>query len=124
MGAIMLSRDVESLRSVSMLAGSCHTHWDILRELLTLYMTPPDALKTILVGPDGELHSTKGLFHRAGQEQSLIFMSRRVDFRVKTNIGFKKSEWAIQLLDDLGVKDPSDGNVKVALYSAAQRRVK
>jgi len=44
-GAVILSRDVEALRSVAMLAGTEHSHWDMLRELLTLYMTPPDAIK-------------------------------------------------------------------------------
>lgn len=122
-GAIMLSRDVESLRSVSMLAGSNHSHWDILRELLTLYMTPPDALKTILVGPEGEMRgSTKGLFHRAGQEQSLVFMSRRDDFLVKSAIGSKKNDWALELFESLEVEDPSEGKIDVTMYSASRRK--
>jgi hypothetical protein len=109
-GAVILSRDVEALRSVSMLAGSEHTHWDNLRELVTLYMTPPDALKTMLVGPEGNVNSGKGLFARVGRHQSLVFMSRRIDYRYKTAQGLKKSGWAIQLLSDLGVPDPTDGH--------------
>jgi hypothetical protein len=118
-GAVILARDVEALRSVSMLAGAQHTHWDIVRELLTLYMTPPDALKIILVGPDGDINSGKGLFHRAGRDQSLIFLSRRVDYRYRAAQGQRKSGWSLQLLEELGVRDPSDGSVNIGLFSAA-----
>lgn len=120
-GAVILSRDVEALRSVAMLAGTDHSHWDNLRELLTLYMTPPDALKTMLVGPEGDVNSGKGLFARVGKDQSVVFMSRRVDYRYKTNQGPKKSGWAIELLDDLGVHDPTDGNVNIGLYAAERK---
>lgn len=121
-GAVNLSRDVEALRSVAMLAGTDHQHWDMLRELLTLYMTPPNALKTILVGPEGDPNSGKGLFGQAGKEHSLVFMSRRVDYRVKTNQTLKKCHWAVELLEDLGVPDPTDGTVNIALYSAQSLR--
>jgi len=121
-GAVNLSRDVEALRSVAMLAGTDHQHWDMLRELLTLYMTPPNALKTILVGPEGDPNSGKGLFGQAGKDQALIFMSRRVDYRVKVNNVLKKSTWAVELLEDLGVPDPTDGNFNIALYSAQSLR--
>lgn len=121
-GAVILSRDVEALRSVAMLAGRDHSHWDNLRELLTLYMTPPDSLRTILVGADGDMNSGKGLFGRAGRDQALVFMSRRVDYRVKTNQGMKKCQWVVDLLDDLGVYDPTDQQVNIALYSAEQSR--
>mmetsp|Transcript_51844 Transcript_51844/g.155588 ORF Transcript_51844/g.155588 Transcript_51844/m.155588 type:complete len:1193 (-) Transcript_51844:49-3627(-) len=117
-GAVILSRDVEALRSVAMLAGTQHNHWDMLRELLTLYMTPPDALKTMLVGPDGDVNSGKGLFARTGRDQALVFMSRRVDYRIKTNQGMKKCQWAVDLIDDLGVQDPTDGPINLALYAA------
>lgn len=121
-GAVVLSRDVEALRSVAMLAGSEHTHWNNLRELLTLFMTPPESLKTMLVGTDGDLKSGKGLFSQVGRDQSLVFMSRRVDYRTKTNQGMKKCQWVADLLDDLGVQDPTDGAVNIALYSAEQSR--
>ena len=121
-GAVILSRDVEALRSVAMLAGRDHSHWDNLRELLTLYMTPPDSLRTILIGADGDINSGKGLFGRAGRDQALVFMSRRVDYRVKTNQGMKKCRWVVDLLDDLGVYDPTDQQVNIALYSAEQSR--
>ena len=121
-GAVILARDVEALRSVSMLAGSQHEHWDILRELLTLYMTPPDALKVMLVGPEGDATSGKGLFQRAGRDQSLVFMSRRLDYRYKTAQGQKKSGWAIQLLADLNVRDPNDGPVPVNIGKFAAGR--
>jgi hypothetical protein len=123
-GAVNLSRDVEALRSVAMLAGTVmdHQHWDMLRELLTLYMTPPNALKTILVGPEGDPNSGKGLFQAAGKDQSLVFMSRRVDYRVKMNQVMKKSTWAVELLEDLGVPDPTDGTVNIAMYSAQSLR--
>lgn len=120
-GAVILSRDVEALRSVAMLAGSQHSHWDTLRELLTLYMTPPDALKTILAGPEGDVNSGKGLFQRAGRDQSLVFMSRRVDYRYKTAQGQRKSGWATELLNELKVQDPSEGNLNVALYAAGRK---
>jgi hypothetical protein len=120
-GAVILSRDVEALRSVAMLAGSQHNHWDTLRELLTLYMTPPDALKTILVGPEGDVNSGKGLFHRAGRDQSLVFMSRRVDYRYKTAQGQRKSGWASELLAELKVPDPSEGNLNVGLFAAGRK---
>eukprot|EP00525_Craspedostauros_australis_P003763 CAMPEP_0198121808 /NCGR_PEP_ID=MMETSP1442-20131203/33132_1 /TAXON_ID= /ORGANISM="Craspedostauros australis, Strain CCMP3328" /LENGTH=257 /DNA_ID=CAMNT_0043780687 /DNA_START=100 /DNA_END=873 /DNA_ORIENTATION=- len=118
-GAVILARDVEALRSVSMLAGTQHEHWDILRELLTLYMTPPDALKIILIGPEGDASSGKGLFQRAGKDHSLVFLSRRVDYRYRSAQGQRKSSWALQLLESLGARDPSDGHVNIGLFSAA-----
>jgi len=118
-GAVVLSRDVEALRSVSMLAGNEHFHWDTLRELLTLYMTPPDSLKTMLVGAEGDVTSGKGMFGRVGKDQSIVFMSRRVDYRYRTNQGNKKSQWATELLEQLGVNDPTDGRVNIANYAAA-----
>jgi Exocyst complex component Sec10. len=117
-GAVVLSRDVEALRSVCMLAGNDHLHWDTLRELLTLYMTPPDSLKTMLVGADGDANSGKGMFGRVGKDQSIVFMSRRIDYRYRTNQGLKKSQWAKELLDELGVNDPTDGRVNIANYAA------
>lgn len=117
-GAVVLSRDVEALRSVAMLAGTMHSHWDNLRELLTLYMTPPDALKTMLVGPDGDVNSGKGMFGRVGKDQSIVFTSRRVDYRYNTKHGYKKSPWVIELLEDLGVNDPTDGRLNLSIYAA------
>lgn len=119
-GAVVLSRDVEALRTVAMLAGTKHSHWDNLRELLTLFMTPPDALRTMLVGPDGDVNSGKGMFGRVGKDQSIVFMSRRVDYRYKTGQGMKKNNWVVELLEDLGVNDPTDGraNINIAPYSA------
>jgi Exocyst complex component Sec10 len=117
-GAVILSRDVEALRSVSMLAGTGHSHWDMLRELLTLYMTPPDAIKAMLVGPDGE--PSKGLFGKAGRDKCLVFMSRRNDYRYKTASGMKKSGWVTDLLSDLKVSDPTDGHVNIALFAAGR----
>jgi len=121
-GAVKLSRDVEALRSVAMLAGTEHQHWDMLRELLTVYMTPPGALKTILVGPEGDPNSGKGLFGQAGKVQALVFMSRRIDYSVKINNVLQKSQWVNELLEDLGVPDPTDGVVNIALYSAQSLR--
>jgi len=117
-GAVVLSRDVEALRSVCMLAGNAHHHWDNLRELLTLYMTPPDLLKTMLVGADGDANSGKGMFGRVGKDQSIVFMSRRVDYRYRTNQGSRKSQWVKELLEVLGVNDPTDGRVNIANYAA------
>jgi hypothetical protein len=121
-GAVILARDVEALRSVSMLAGTKHAHWDLLRELLTLYMTPPDALKIMLVGPEGDVTSSKGLFARAGRDQSLVFMSRRVDYRYKSAQGQRKSGWVLGLLEELGVRDPSEGNINIGLFAAEHAR--
>ena len=120
-GAVILARDVEALRSVAMLAGTKHEHWDILRELLTLYMTPPDALKIMLVGPEGDPNSGKGLFGSAGRDQSLVFMSRRVDYRYKTNQGQKKSIWVTQILNELHVRDPTDSYVNIGMFAAARK---
>lgn len=120
-GAVILARDVEALRSVAMLAGTKHEHWDILRELLTLYMTPPDALKIMLVGPEGDPNSGKGLFGSAGRDQSLVFMSRRVDYRYKTNQGQKKSIWVTQILNELHVRDPTDSYVNIGMFSAGRK---
>jgi hypothetical protein len=117
-GAVLLSRDVEALRSVSLLAGNDHEHWDVLRELLTLFMTPPDSLKTLLVGAEGDINSGKGMFGSRGKEQSIVFMSRRVDYRYKTAQGAKKSPWVIDLLDALGVSDPTDGRVNIGNFAA------
>ena len=99
-GAVILARDVEALRSVSMLVGEYHEHWSILRELLTLYMTPPDALKIMLVGQDGD-SSSRGLFQVAGRDHSLVFMSRRVDYRYRSGQGQRKSGWVTNLLNEL-----------------------
>lgn len=118
-GAVVLSRDIEALRSVSLLAGTDHTHWDTLRELITLYMTPPDSLKSLLVSLEGELGVGKGLFGRVGKDQSIVFMSRRNDYRYKTNQGMKKSQWAIDLLEELNIHhDPTDSRININLYSA------
>eukprot|EP00751_Fragilariopsis_kerguelensis_P027322 CAMPEP_0170864276 /NCGR_PEP_ID=MMETSP0734-20130129/20362_1 /TAXON_ID=186038 /ORGANISM="Fragilariopsis kerguelensis, Strain L26-C5" /LENGTH=1144 /DNA_ID=CAMNT_0011239815 /DNA_START=27 /DNA_END=3461 /DNA_ORIENTATION=+ len=116
-GAVILARDVEALRSVAMLAGRKHEHWDVLRELLTLYMTPPDALKIMLVGPEGDPNSGKGLFGNAGRDQSLVFMSRRVDYRYKTSQGQKKSTWVTQILNELHVRDPTETYVNIGLFT-------
>lgn len=120
-GAVILARDVEALRSVAMLAGTKHEHWDILRELLTLYMTPPDALKIMLVGPEGDPNSGKGLFGSAGRDQSLVFMSRRLDYRCKTNQGQRKSAWVIQILNELHVRDPTDSHVNIGQFAAGKK---
>jgi len=117
-GAVVLSRDVEALRSVSMLAGNDHSHWDTLRELLTLYMTPPDSLKAMLVGAEGDINSGKGLFGRIGKDQSIVFMSRRNDYRYKTNQVMKRSAWVIELLQDLNMNDQVDTRINISLYCA------
>jgi glutamate synthase domain-containing protein 1 len=70
--AVILSRDVEALRSVAMMAGTDHSHWDMMRELLTLYMTPPDAIKQ-MIGPEAD--ASKGLFAKAGRDQCLVILS-------------------------------------------------
>ena len=119
-GAVILSRDVEALRSVSMLAGTDHGHWDLLRELLTLYMTPPDAIKNMLVGPEGD--ASKGLFAKAGRDHCLVFLSRRNDYRYKTASGPKKSGWVNELLSELNVTDPSDGAINIGLFAAGRKK--
>jgi hypothetical protein len=118
-GAVILSRDVEALRSVAMLAGTDHEHWDVLRELLTLFMTPPDALKAMLIGPEGE--TSKGLFAKAGRDKCLVFLSRRNDYRYKTAAGLKKSGWVTELLSDLNTTDPTDQPVNIGLFAAGRR---
>lgn len=118
-GAVILSRDVEALRSVAMLAGTDHSHWDWLRELLTLYMTPPDAIRTMLVGPDGD--PSKGLFARAGRERCLIFLSRRNDYRYKSAAGLKKSGWVTELLKELNLEDPSDSPINLGAFAAGRK---
>jgi Exocyst complex component Sec10 len=118
-GAVILSRDVEALRSVAMLAGSDHSHWDSLRELLTLYMTPPDAIKSLLTGPEGE--PSRGLFSRAGRDRALMFLSRRNDYRYKSATGMKKSVWVAEMLEELNVIDPTDGPVNIGLFAAGRK---
>mmetsp|Transcript_24024 Transcript_24024/g.30240 ORF Transcript_24024/g.30240 Transcript_24024/m.30240 type:complete len:109 (-) Transcript_24024:70-396(-) len=101
-----------------MLAGNDHSHWDTLRELLTLYMTPPDSLKAMLVGAEGDINSGKGLFGRIGKDQSIVFMSRRNDYRYKTNQVMKRSAWVIELLQDLNMNDQVDTRINISLYCA------
>lgn len=119
-GAVILSRDVDALRSVAMLAGTEHVHWDVLRELLTLYMTPPDAIKALLTGPS-ESEVSKGLFARYGKDKSVVFLSRRNDYRYKTAAGLKKSGWVTEMLNDLRVSDPTDGKINIGLFSAGRK---
>jgi len=119
-GAVILSRDVEALRSVATLAGTEHSHWDLLRELLTLYMTPPDALRQMLLGPEGD--SSKGLFAKAGRDHALVFLSRRQDYKFKSAGGLKKSAWVTELLSELNIGDPSDGHVNISLFAAGRQR--
>ena len=119
-GAVILSRDIDALRSVSMLAGMEHSHWELLRELVTLYMTPPDAIKTLLLGPDGD--TSKGLFAKAGRDHSLVFLSRRNDYRYKTPTGPKKSSWVNDMLSDLNMTDPSDGAINIGSFAAGRRK--
>lgn len=118
-GAVILSRDVEALRSVAMLAGSDHSHWDTLRELLTLYMTPPDAIKALLTGPEGE--PSRGLFSKAGRDRCVVFLSRRNDYRYKTTAGLKKSVWVAEMLEEVGITDPTDGVVNIGLFAAGRK---
>lgn len=117
-GDVILNEDVERLRSVAMLAGSNHSHWEILRELLTLHVTQPESLKAILVGPEGDIKSNEGLIAKAGLDRTLYFMSRRIDYRVKQQNVVKKSQWAVDLLTDLGAKNLSDGPVDPSLCAA------
>lgn len=117
-GAAILQRDIETLRSVAMLAGDQHDHWDILRELNTLYMIGPDAVKNMLVGPEGDINAGKGLFARAGRDQCLVFLSRRLDYRFKQGTTMKRSGWAEDLLNDLQVSDPTDQKVNIGLFAA------
>lgn len=121
-GAVILQRDIELLRSVAMLAGDNHEHWDILRELNTLYMIAPEAVKNMLVGPEGDISLGKGLFARAGRDQCIVFLSRRVDYRFKTGASLKRSDWAERLLNDLQLSDPTDQKINIAMFSAEQRR--
>lgn len=111
-GAVILSRDVEALRSVAMLAGSDHSHWDTLREMITLYMTPPDAIPALL---------TDGLFGKFGRDPCLVFLSRRNDYRYKTAAGMRKSVWVTEMLGELNVPDPTDGTVNIGLYAAGRK---
>jgi len=77
-------------------------------------------LEGVRGGPDGDVNSGKGMFGRVGKDQSIVFMSRRVDYRYKTGQGMKKNNWVVELLEDLGVNDPTDGraNINIAPYSA------
>ena len=81
-------------------------------------MTPPNALKSMLVGPEGDSNSNKGLFKSVGRYQSLVFMSRRADFRSKSSQGPRKSNWVVDLFEELGVQDPTDGHLNIGLFAA------
>jgi len=134
-GGVILARDVECVRSACMLAGREHSHWDTLMEILTLYMTGPESIRSILdggaataAGTDtsgraGSGSGSGGLFARAGRDQCLVFLSRRLDYVSRTPAGRERSKWATELLDGLGVKDPTEGGraVNIAAYSAAER---
>jgi Exocyst complex component Sec10 len=120
-GAAILQGDVDTLRSVSMLAGTQHDHWDLLRELITLYMIPPDSVKNMLVGPEGDISLGKGLFGRAGRDQCLAFLSRRVDYRFKQGAKLTRSGWAETLLNELGVSDPTDHGINIGLFAAERK---
>jgi hypothetical protein len=119
-GAVILSRDVDALRSVAMLSGTEHSHWDVLRELLTLYMTPPDAIKSLLTGPS-ESEVSKGLFSKYGKDKCVVFLSRRNDYRYKTTSGLKKSGWVVEMLNDLHVTDPTDSKINIGLFAAGRK---
>ena len=118
-GAVMLMRDVEALRSVAMLAGTDHSHWDNLREVLALYMSPPASLKTMLIGKEGDPSGSKGLIKRIGRYESFVFMSRRADYRVKNTQ--QKSPWVVELFDELGYQDPADAEIKMGVFAAGQK---
>jgi len=45
-------------------------------------------------------------------------MSRRIDYRVKQQNVVRKSQWAVDLLTDLGAKNLSDGPVDPSLCAA------
>lgn len=120
-GAVILSRDIETLRNLCMLAGTQHDHWDTLRELNTLYMIQPEAVKNMLVGPEGDVNSGQGLFARAGRDQCLVFLSRRMDYRFKSGSTLKRSGWAENLLNDLGVSDPTDQKVNIGSFAAEKQ---
>jgi len=75
--------------------------------------------QTMLIGPEGD--ASKGLFAKAGRDQSLVFLSRRNDYRYKTAAGPKKSGWVTDLLSELNVTDPSDGAINIALFAAGRK---
>jgi hypothetical protein len=83
-------------------------------------MTPPDAIRQMLLGPEGD--SSKGLFAKAGRDHALVFLSRRNDYKFKTASGMKKSSWVTDLLLELNVTDPSDGHVNIAVFAAGRHR--
>ncbi|CAB9528004.1 expressed unknown protein [Seminavis robusta] len=121
-GAAILRGDVDALRGASMLSsGSPHDHWDMLQELITLYMIPPDSVKGMLVGPEGDMSLGKGLFGRAGRDQCLVFLSRRVDYKFKQGASLKRSGWAEGLLNDLGLSDPTDHGINIGLFAAERK---
>jgi hypothetical protein len=82
--------------------------------LLTLYMTPPDAIKSMLMD---------GLFRRYGRDRCVVFLSRRNDYRYKTAAGVKKSAWVTEMLDELNVTDPTDGQVNIGRFQASKSRM-
>lgn len=124
-GALILNRDIDGLRSVAMLAGTKHQHWDILRELITLYFPPAEknlmsTVQLLLMGREKN-EQNQGLFGKAGRDQALVFLSRRSDYNTKIGQGGQKREWVSDLYSELQIDDPSDQKIELALYAAERQ---
>ena len=89
MGSIVLSRDVESISSFCKEAAgpsaTCVEKWEHLRELLCVFVTPPEALPSIIMALlDGDIVTDKDTIAK--------FLARRSDWRSKG--GLSRSTYA------------------------------
>ena len=107
MGSIILSRDVESLRTFCEEAAGKHSlclqKWEHLRELLCVFVTPPEALSVIVQSLlSGGVISDKDIVVK--------FLARRTDWRSKG--GLSRSTYANEILAELKVmvKEEEAGN--------------
>mmetsp|Transcript_5295 Transcript_5295/g.9628 ORF Transcript_5295/g.9628 Transcript_5295/m.9628 type:complete len:213 (-) Transcript_5295:792-1430(-) len=107
MGSIVLSRDVEAIRTFCEEAAGkdslCLQQWEHLRELLCVFVTPPEALSVIVQSLlSGGVISDKDIVVK--------FLARRTDWRSKG--GLSRSTYANEILAELKVmvKEEEAGN--------------
>ena len=82
-GAVVLSLDVECLQNLCVIGGSdggeAKQKFDLLREVIVLFMVPPESLKVVIIG-DGT-DDNNSLFSKLDKSKLVSFLQRRADWK-------------------------------------------
>ena len=111
-GAVVLSRDVECFQDVCLLGGSISSAYtdtittakfkfDLLREIIVIYMVPPESLKQVIIGDDNSDDGKNSLFKRIDKSKLINFLQRRADWKTSYGrISHYASELNFQIQND------------------------